>query len=442
LKANPEASDGLLRAIAASNVKPSSAGAAQAVEDLGPHAAVVLAVGGNRGGIVAQIDGEDVATHGLRVSGILCFTGKVNGFSRFPRAPACYDPGLMRERFSGGFTLTNGSLEVVAISYGAILQAIRVPDREGRVADVALGFDELDDYISRNRNFGAVVGRYGNRIARGRFMLDGRPIQLEANKGGHHLHGGVKGFDKVVWTGERVDRDGSAAVVFTYTSADGEEAYPGTLHAKVVYTVTPQSQLIVDYTATTDKTTIVNLTNHSYFNLAGEGSGDVMHHVVTIDADRFTPVDETMIPTGELANVEGTPFDFRQPAAIGARIDAEHPQLRTAGGYDHNFVLNGWRPHARLDGSRATHVAARVVEPTTGRTLQVETTEPGVQFYTANKLTGEPGKGGHPYSARSGFCLETQHFPDSPNHPSFPSTVLPAGDTFRSTTVFTFGVAR
>ena len=332
----------------------------------------------------------------------------------------------------GDFTLRNGAVEVVAIAYGAILVSIRTPDRSGRLADIVLGFDAVDDYRARNRYFGAVVGRYANRIAQGRFVLDGRPIQLATNSSGQHLHGGVKGFDKVVWSAERVDRAGEAGVLFTYVSGDGEEGYPGTLHVSVQYTLTQDHALIVDYTATPDKPTIVNLTNHSYFNLAGEGRGDVTGHVVFIDADRYTPVDEAMIPTGVLASVAGTPFDFRKPAAIGARIDADDPQLKIAGGYDHNFVLNG--------GS-GLHRAAHVVEPTTGRTLQVETTEPGVQFYTGNKLKGEAGKQGHPYGVRSAFCLETQHFPDSPNQPSFPSTILRPGDTFRSTTVFTFGVA-
>jgi aldose 1-epimerase len=242
----------------------------------------------------------------------------------------------------------------------------------------------------------------------------------------------VKGFDKAVWAGERSDRGGRAGVAFRYTSVDGEEGYPGTLRVEVSYTLTERSELVVDYSATTDRTTIVNLTNHSYFNLAGEGAGGVLRQLVSIDADRFTPIDGTMIPTGELVPVDGTPFDFRAPIAIGARIDADHPQLKIAGGYDHNFVLNG--------GS-GLHHAATVVDPSTGRTLRVDTTEPGVQFYTGNKLTGATGKQGHPYRARSGFCLETQHYPDSPNHPNFPSTILRADDTFRSTTVFTFGVA-
>lgn len=330
------------------------------------------------------------------------------------------------------FTLKNpAGMEVRAISYGAILVSIRTPDRTGRFADIALGFDALDDYLTRSRFFGALVGRYGNRIANGRFTIDGRPVQLATNSGTNHLHGGVKGFDKVLWQGEPFERDGAAGVTFSYTSRDGEEGYPGTLKTTVVYTLTPRNELVVDYTATTDKPTIINLTQHSYFNLAGEGHGDVRGHEVTLAADRFTPVDAGMIPTGELTAVAGTPFDFRTATAIGARIDEGHPQLKVAGGYDHNFVLNG---------GPSLHVAARVVEPSSGRTLQVDTTEPGVQFYTGNKLTGAIGKGGHVYGPRTGFCLETQHFPDSPNKPNFPSTVLRPGDIHRSKTVFTFGV--
>ena len=345
------------------------------------------------------------------------------------------------------FTLTNAAgIEVRAISYGAILVSIRTPDRTGRLADIALGFDSLDGYLTRSRFFGALVGRYGNRIANGRFAIDGKPFELAINSGTNHIHGGVKGFDKVLWTGEPFERDGAAGVTFSYTSRDGEEGYPGTLTATVTYTLTPRNELVVDYSATTDKPTIVNLTQHSYFNLAGEGHGDVHGHEVMINADRFTPVDAAMIPTGELAAVAGTPFDFRTATAIGARIDADHPQLKLAGGYDHNFVLNPFdsaqgRPSGLAQGRRAgLRLAARVIERRSGRTLDVETTEPGVQFYTGNKLTGAAGKAGHVYGPRSGFCLETQHFPDSPNKPHFPSTILRPGDTYRSKTVFTFGV--
>jgi aldose 1-epimerase len=340
------------------------------------------------------------------------------------------------------FTLGTGSgIEVRAISYGAILVSIRTPDRYGRLGDVALGFDDLEGYLTRSRFFGAVVGRYGNRIACGRFTIDGTSYRLATNNGANHIHGGVRGFDKVLWEGEPFEQDGSAGVTLSYTSADGEEGYPGRLEARVSYTVTAGSELVVEYEAATDKPTPVNLTQHTYFNLAGEGSGDVMRHEIMLNADRFTPVDEGMIPTGEVAPVDGTPFDFRKPAPIGARIDDDHEQLCRAGGYDHNFVLNtGARPGgARRPGP---HQAARVVDPSSGRTLEVATTEPGVQFYSGNRLDGSAvGKGGHPYGRRTGFCLETQHFPDSPNKPDFPSTILRPGGKYASTTVFAFGVA-
>jgi aldose 1-epimerase len=332
----------------------------------------------------------------------------------------------------GVFTLTNArGVEVRAISYGAIIVSIRTADRGGRLDDIVLGCDDLDGYLTRSRYFGAVVGRYGNRIANGRFTLDGKTYQLATNNAPNHLHGGVKGFDKVVWGAQEFARDGHTAVTFRHTSADGDEGYPGTLNASVTYSLTARNELVIEYEATTDKATPINLTNHSYFNLNGEGRGDILQHRVTLDADRFTPVDDTLIPTGELASVEGTPFDFRRETAVGARIDGDDPQLRRGTGYDHNFVLTG--------GSGLRH-AARVVEPTTGRTLDVATTEPGVQFYTGNHLAGQIGKNGHAYRKRGALCLETQHFPDSPNHPAFPSTILRPGETYRSTTVFTFGV--
>jgi len=332
------------------------------------------------------------------------------------------------------FTLTNASgMEVRAITYGAILVTIKVPDRNGRLDDVVVGHDNLEGYLTKTRFFGAVAGRYGNRIGGGTFTLDGRTYQLARNNGPNHLHGGTKGFDKVVWNGA-INKDARGpSVVFSRTSPDGEEGYPGTLAVRITYTVTDGNALIVEYHATTDKPTHVNLTQHSYFNLAGDGSGDILDHRLTLHADRYTPVDETQIPTGEIATVEGTPFDFRRETAIGARIDGDHPQLRIGGGYDHNFVLT------RTAGLAP---AARVVEPKTGRTLEVSTTEPGVQFYSGNKLDGSiVGKGGHVYRSRTGLCLETQHFPDSPNKPTFPSTVLRPGKEYRSTTVFKFGVS-
>jgi aldose 1-epimerase len=328
------------------------------------------------------------------------------------------------------FTLSSASgIEVRAISHGATIVSIRTPDNRGRSADIVLGFDRIDDYLHRSPYFGAVVGRYANRIARGRFTLDGRVHQLTVNDGGNHLHGGLVGFDKVLWNPSPFEREDRAGIVFSYVSPDGEEGYPGTLTATVSYALTGRDELVVDYAAVCDHPTIVNLTQHSYFNLAGEGSGDVLAHAVTIAADRFTPVDAAMIPDGELAVVDGTPFDFRTPTPIGARIDDNHPQLAQAGGYDHNFVL---RP--------GVGPAVLVEEPASGRTLRVDTTEPGLQFYTGNKLSGQTGKNGRRYARRAGFCLETQHFPDSPNHPAFPSTTLRPGETFRSTTVFTFGI--
>jgi aldose 1-epimerase len=334
------------------------------------------------------------------------------------------------------FVLTNGrGVEVRAISYGAIITSVRVPDRDGQRADVVLGFDTIDGYLGTHPYFGAVVGRYGNRIAKGRFTLDGKTYQLATNNGPNHLHGGVRGFDKAVWRGEPVDRsDGSASVAFTHTSPDGDEGYPGTLNVRVTYTLTAANEIVIEYEATADKPTPVNLTQHSYFNLAGAGTGDILQHRLTIDADRFTPVDATLIPTGELATVAGTPFDFRQPTTIGARIDADDQQIKNGNGYDHNFVLN------RTGG--LAH-AARLEDPSSGRTLDVSTTEPGVQFYAGNFLDGTiTGKGGRVYKRRFGVCLETQHFPDSPNHPDFPSTILRPGERFQSKTVLAFGVMK
>jgi aldose 1-epimerase len=334
------------------------------------------------------------------------------------------------------FTLTNANgVEVRTIPYGAIVVSIKVPDRDGRFGDVVLGFDTLEDYAKGRPFFGAVVGRYGNRIARGRFTLDGQTYQLATNNGPNHLHGGVKGFDKLVWKAEPLDRDGRAGVVYTLSSPDGDEGYPGALDVRVTYTLTPANELTVEYEATTDRPTPINLTQHSFFNLAGEGRTDILGHRLTIDADRFTPVDMTLIPTGELAPVEGTPFDFRQPTAIGARIAADHEQLRHGNGYDHNWVLSR--------GSAGLAHAARLEDPTTGRTLDVSTTEPGVQFYSGNFLDGTiTGKSGHVYKRRYGLCLETQHFPDSPNHSNFPSTILRHGERYQSKTVFAFGVTK
>ena len=342
------------------------------------------------------------------------------------------------------YTLTNvHGVEARIITYGAIVVSLKTPDRNGRLEDVVLGFNNLDDYLTRSRFFGAVAGRYANRIGNARFTLDGKTHELAANNGKNHLHGGRRGFDKVVWKGASFERGDDLGVTLRYVSRDGEENYPGNLNVTVTYTLTPRDELIVDYQATTDKATPINLTNHSYFNLAGEGHGDILQHLLTIDADRYTPTDETQIPTGEIAPVAGTPFDFRKPTAIGARIDADNEQIRRGKGYDHNFVLNGWSPNKSGNSSStpAPHHAARVVDPSTGRTMDVLTTEPGVQLYTGNNLDGSAiGKSGRPYGKRSALCLETQHFPDSPNHRNFPSTILRPGDTFRSRTVFAFGI--
>lgn len=332
------------------------------------------------------------------------------------------------------FTLTNANgIELKAISYGAIIVSLRVPDRTGRMDDIVLGYDSLQGYLRVSPYFGAIVGRYGNRIGSGRFTLDGRTYRLATNNGPNHLHGGNRGFDKVVWQAEPLQNDSGVGVTFTYTSPDGEEGYPGTLLARVSYTLTDRDELVVEYHATTDQATPVNLTQHTYFNLAGDGRGDILGHELLINADSFTPVDSTLIPTGSMAPVDGTPFDFRTPTAIGARIGADDQQLRFGGGYDHNFVLQ--------QEDAAIGRAARVVEPSTGRTLDIYTTEPGLQFYSGNFLDGTiTGKGGRVYHHRYGLCLETQHYPDSPNQPQFPSTVLRPGQEYRSRTVLVFGV--
>ena len=342
------------------------------------------------------------------------------------------------------YTLRNAAgMEIRTIPYGAIIVSIKTPDRNGKLDDVTLGFDSLDGYLKQTTYFGAVVGRYGNRIAKGLFSIDGATFHLATNNGPNHLHGGVKGFDKLLWTAPEFRQGDEAAVIYTLTSTDGDEGYPGTLNVRVTYTLKPNNTLTVDYEATTDKPTVVNLTQHSYFNLAG--SGDILNHRLMIDADRYTPVDATLIPMGELAPVDGTPFDFRMPTRIGAGIDADDPQIKNGGGYDHNWVLQGSAKALaeRSPEGIALHHAARLEDPSSERTLDVSTTEPGLQFYSGNFLDGTiTGKGGRVYQKRSALCLETQHFPDSPNHPNFPSTVVRPGERYRSTTVFTFGISK
>ena len=331
------------------------------------------------------------------------------------------------------FTLTNANgVEVDAMNYGGIIVSIRVPDRKGQIADIVLGHESLEGYIPNPPYIGALVGRYANRIANGSFKLDGKTYTLPKNDGPNTLHGGVdKTFNKVVWEGEALK--GKPGVAFSYLSKDGDDGFPGNAKIKVTYTLTDANELVIDYEATTDKTTVINLSQHSYFNLSGEGNGDILNHEVMLNADRFTPVDKNLIPTGELRPVKGTPLDFTTSTRVGARIDDSYDQMVLAHGYDHNWVIN------RKSNDNGLVLAARVYEPTSGRVLEVSTTQPGVQFYTGNFLDGTvTGKHGHVYKRRYGLCLETQHFPDSPNHPDFPSTILRPGETFKSKTVFKF----
>jgi len=331
------------------------------------------------------------------------------------------------------YTLTNShGVEVRVMNYGGIILSIRVPDRTGQLADIVLGHETMEGYIPNPPYLGAIVGRYANRIANGKFTLDGKTYTLPQNDGPNTLHGGLdKAFNKVVWDGEPLK--GKTGVAFSYLSKDGEEGFPGNLKVKVTYTLTDANALVIDYEATTDKATPINLSQHSYFNLAGEGNGDILNHEVMLNADRFTPVDKNLIPTGELRPVKGTPLDFTTSTRVGARIDGNYDQLTLAHGYDHNWIIN------RNSDDKGLVLAARVYEPTTGRVLEVSTTQPAVQFYTGNFLDGTvTGKQGHVYKRRYGLCLETQHYPDSPNHPDFPTTILKPGETFRSKTVFKF----
>lgn len=332
------------------------------------------------------------------------------------------------------FTLrnTNGT-EATITDFGGRIVTIKTADRQGNFSDVVLGFDSLDGYLKKNPFLGALVGRYANRIANGEFQIDGKTYKLAQNNGQNALHGGLRGFDKVVWDSRIISDTQTPALELQYVSKDGEEGYPGTLTTTVTYSLNEANELTINYRASTDKKTVLNLTNHSYFDLSGQSAGNILDHQVTIHADRFTPGDSKLIPTGELRDVSGTPFDLRSPQAIGKRIDEDNEQLKAAWGYDHNFVING-------EGLR---LAATVMDPESGRKLDVLTTQPGVQFYTGNHLDGSAvGKGGVAYKYRYGFCLETQHFPDSPNKPEFPSTELNAGQPFHEVTIFRFSVAQ
>jgi aldose 1-epimerase len=325
------------------------------------------------------------------------------------------------------YTLTNtNGIRARIITYGAILVSLEVPDRDGKLADITLGYDTLDGYLTRHPYFGSTVGRYANRIGGASFKLNDVEYKLAANNGPNHLHGGIKGFDKVVWKVEETKaNNGEARVKLSYLSKDGEEGYPGNLSCTVTYILTKDDELKINYEAETDKPTVINLTNHSYWNLAGQGNGDILSHELMLNADKYTPVDEGLIPTGEIRNVKDTPMDFTRPMAIGSRIG------QVEGGYDHNYVLNG--------GGGTLALCAKVYEPTTGRIMEIYTTEPGVQFYTGNFLDGTiTGKSGKVYKKHYGFCLETQHFPDSPNKPDFPSVVLNPGDKYNTFTAYKF----
>jgi len=328
-------------------------------------------------------------------------------------------------------TLTNANgMQAGIMTYGGTVVSLTAPDRNGKYADVVLGLDDVTAYTKATAFFGALIGRYGNRIGHAEFKLEGNSYKLPANDNGNTLHGGPAGFDKRIWTAVPGNSADGQTLELTYVSKDGEEGFPGTLTSKVVYTLTPKNELKIDYTATTDKPTVVNLTNHSYFNLAGQGAGDILGHEVTINADRFTPVDDKLIPTGELKAVAGTPFDFTKSTAIGARIDANDEQIKFGKGYDHNWVLN-------KTGDGLTK-AAEVNEPKTGRIMEVWTTEPALQFYTGNFLDGTLKGKGKTYPHRGAFCMETQHYPDSPNKPAFPSTELKPGATYHTTTIYRF----
>ncbi|WP_200372005.1 aldose epimerase family protein [Rhodovibrio salinarum] len=333
------------------------------------------------------------------------------------------------------YTLTNANrMEVTILTYGSIVQSIRVPDRNGEIDDVSLGFDDLESYVERNPYFGALIGRFGNRIAGGTFTLDGESYELPVNNGPNSLHGGTKGFDKRVWAASPIRTGDHVGVELTYFSPNGEMGYPGNLAVTVRYTLNNDNDLRIHYSAVTDAPTVLNLTNHVYLNMAGAGNGTILDQVAMLNADRITPVDDTLIPTGDYLEVEGTPLDFTTPTPIGQNIRADHQQLKYAepeqGGYDHNYVLN--------NPGDLSALAARVTDPQSGRTVEMYTTEPGVQFYTSNFLDDVQGQDGETYPHWGGFTLEAQHFPDSPNQPDFPSTVLRPGEKYTQTTIYKF----
>ncbi len=335
------------------------------------------------------------------------------------------------------YTLTNSKgITIKATNYGGIVVSILVPDKAGKMNDIALGYSDVAAYVKNNPYFGAIIGRYGNRIRKARFALEGKEYILAANDNGNSLHGGQKGFDKVIWNAKPLSGKNAVGVQFDYRSKDGEEGFPGELKTTVTYWLTDNNEFKIDYRATTNKTTTVNLTHHTYFNLSGEGNGDILGHELMINAEKYTPVDKGLIPTGELAKVEATPMDFRKPTAIGTRIDADFEQLKFGKGYDHNWVLK----RKSVDGLEP---AATLYDPKSGRMMEVLTTEPGIQFYSGNFLDGTiMGKSGKPYPLRSGLCLETQHYPDSPNKAAFPSVVLKPGKIYKTSTIYRFSTQR
>jgi aldose 1-epimerase len=330
------------------------------------------------------------------------------------------------------FTLKNlNGLSVQITNYGGIITTLNVPDKDGNFEDVVLGYYTLEEYIKKSPHFGCLVGRFGNRIANGKFMLDGVEYQMAINNGPNHLHGGLEGFDKKVWAPEMITEENGSALKLTYLSPDGEENYPGNLNVEAVYRLNDDNELILTFSATTDKKTVLNLTHHSYFNLKGHGNGNILDHEIQFNSLEFIPIDSTSIPLGLLMNVSDTPFDFLQPKPIGQDIEANHEQIRNGGGYDHSFVVDGYNEELKL--------ACTVREPASGRIMEVWTTEPAVQFYTGNFLDGSiTGKDGKVYNKRYGFCLEAQHYPDSPNHPEYPTTVLGPGQTYDQTTIYKF----